>query len=153
MYTFFFKNVYKTRADRECEFFCTSSNELVFRKAAYGSPTAQKEKEEERTNENKREARFIRMENIASLGTAIRKYSKSKMLKEDYQLLDIKIGLFIIPGSERRRNKRAAVHGIHIKYNKDNKRTGYSLKLSVGSEPEGSPSINSFFFLIKSILE
>lgn len=76
---------------------------------------------------------------------AIRKYSKSKIVKEDYQLLNIKIGLFIIPESERW-NKRAAVHGIHIKYNKDNKCTGYSLKLSFGSELEGSPSISCFFF-------
>lgn len=44
---------------------------------------------------------FVRtMENLASLGVAIRKYSKSKVVKEDYQLLQIKIGLFIIPGSE-----------------------------------------------------
>lgn len=88
------------------------------------------------------------MENIAFLGMAIRKYSKSKVVKEDYQLLEIKIGLFIIPGSESRRNKRAAAHGIRIKYNKDNKRTGYSLKPSFGCGLEGSPSTESisFFF-------
>lgn len=90
------------------------------------------------------------MENFASLGMAIRKYSKSKVVKEDYQLLEIKIGLFIIPRNEPRRNKRAAAHGIHIKYNKDNKRTGYSLKLPFGSGLE-SPSIN--FFLLKNISE
>lgn len=34
----------------------------------------------------------------SSLGMAIRKYNKSKVIKEDYQLLEIKVGLFIIPG-------------------------------------------------------
>lgn len=70
----------------------------------YGTPTSQKEKErKKRTNTRirERETRFIRItENIASLGVAIRKYSKSKVVKEDYQLLEIKIGLFIILGSE-----------------------------------------------------
>lgn len=121
----------------------------------YGTPDStererkRKVREEKRTNENerKRESRFIRtMENTASLGMAIRKYSKSKVVKEDYQLLEIKIGLFIIPGSESRRNKRAAAHGIRIKYNKDNKRTGYSLKLSFGRGLEGSPSNQICFF-------
>lgn len=60
---------------------------------------------------------------------AIRKSSKSKVIKEDYQLLEIKICLFIIPG-ERAVGTRTAAYGIYIKYNKDNKRAGYSLKLS-----------------------
>jgi len=69
----------------------------------YGTPTSQKEKEREKgqTRIRERETRFIHItENIASLGMAIRKYSKSKVVKEDYQLLEIKIGLFIILGSE-----------------------------------------------------
>lgn len=35
------------------------------------------------------------------------------------------------------------MRGIHIKYNKDNKRTGYSLKISFGS---GRKSFDQFYF-------
>lgn len=151
---FFYEYAYKTRTERVergCEFFRSPNNELLLRKAVYGTPILQKEEErkkEKRTNKigRKRETQFIRIiENIAPLGMAIRKYSKSKVVKEDYQLSEIKIGLFIIPRSEPRRNKHAAVHRILIKYNKD-KRTEYSLKLSSGSKLAGSSSINYFFF-------
>jgi len=37
--------------------------------------------------------------NVTSLGMAIRKYNKSRVAK-DYQLLEIKVDLFIIPWNE-----------------------------------------------------
>jgi len=99
------------RADCGCEFFRSQSNELVLRKAAHRSPTLKKKRGEregeikgKRTNKNKRKREkercslFRIMENVACLGMAIRKYSKSRVAK-DYQLLEIKVDLFIIPAS------------------------------------------------------
>lgn len=91
----------RERADYGCEFFHPSSNELVLRKA----PIPKKERERKRRGggrkEQTREERgtvYSYYGKRSSLGMAIRKYNKSKVIKEDYQLLEIKVGLFIIPG-------------------------------------------------------
>lgn len=88
-------------------FFRSPSNELVLRKAVYRTSTPKKKREEirkrerqtgeKRTNRNKRKkkAQFIPItENVASLGMAIRKYDKNKIVKKDCQLLETKIGFY-----------------------------------------------------------
>lgn len=104
----FSKNMFisyrRERADYGCEFFHPSSNELVLRKAVELRFQRKKERKREKGGGRKGQTREKRgtvysyYGKRSSLGMAIRKYNKSKVIKEDYQLLEIKVGLFIIPG-------------------------------------------------------